>query len=49
MIMSFSHICAYVETQFGVCYTVSGMTKWLQAHCFSYKQPKATPVKVDVA
>ncbi|WP_342221113.1 IS630 family transposase [Candidatus Fukatsuia endosymbiont of Tuberolachnus salignus] len=42
-------ICAYVETQFGVCYTVSGMTKWLKAHCFSYKQPKATPVKVDVA
>ncbi len=42
-------ICAYVETQFGICYTVSGMTKWLKAHYFSYKQPKATPAKVDVA
>ncbi|WP_162860041.1 helix-turn-helix domain-containing protein [Candidatus Fukatsuia symbiotica] len=37
-------ICAYVETRFGVCYRVSGMTKWLKARRFSYKQPKATPV-----
>lgn len=42
-------MCAYGETQFSVCYTLSGMTKWLKAHCFSYKQPKAMPVKVDVA
>jgi transposase len=41
-------ICIYVESRFGVGYTVSGMTKWLKCHGFSYKEPKATPVKADV-
>ena len=42
-------ICAYVLKQFGVSYTISGMTKWLHAHGFSYKQPKGVPRKADVA
>lgn len=42
-------ICAYVATTFGVHYTVSGMTKWLGDHHFSYKHPKAVPAKADVA
>jgi transposase len=32
-----------------VIYTVSGMTKWLKHQGFSYKQPKMTPAKADVA
>lgn len=42
-------ICAYVETTFGVRYTVSGMTKWLKEHKFSYKHPKSVPAKADLA
>lgn len=42
-------ICTYVINKFGVLYTVSGMTKWLHQHKFSYKQPKAVPAKADVA
>lgn len=42
-------ICAYVETTFSVLYTVSGMTKWLKHQGFSYKHPKMTPVKANVA
>lgn len=41
-------ICAYIEATFGVRYTVSGLTKWLHSHRFSYKQPKAVPAKADV-
>jgi len=40
-------ICRYVEQTTGICYTVSGMTKWLQQHRFSYKRPKAVPAKAD--
>jgi transposase len=42
-------ICAYVETTLGVRYTVSGMTKWLKEHKFSYKYPKNVPAKADQA
>jgi transposase len=42
-------ICEYVWKKAGVSYTVSGMTKWLDEHGFSYKQPKATPAKADTA
>lgn len=42
-------ICAYVESAFGIRYTVSGMTKWLKQHGFSYKQPKNVPAKADLA
>jgi len=41
-------IRAYVTQNFGVDFTVSGMTKWLVHHNFSYKNPKATPEKADL-
>jgi len=40
-------IAAYVETTFGVHYTVSGMTKWLHEHQFRYKKPHGIPAKAD--
>lgn len=43
------HICAYVNQRFGVIFTVSGMTKWLENNRFSYKKPKGTPSKADPA
>ena len=43
-----SDICGYVAQTWGVSYTVSGMTKWLQTHDFRYKQPKGTPAKADL-
>jgi transposase len=30
-------ICAYIQKTYGVTFTVSGMTKWLHHHKFSYK------------
>lgn len=42
-------ICTYVEATFGVRYTVSGMTKWLKEHKFSYKHPKNVPAKANLA
>ena len=41
-------ICAYVDLNYKVHYTVSGMTKWLHQKRFSYKQPRAVPAKADV-
>jgi transposase len=43
-----AEICAYVARVSGVSYTISGMTKWLKHHCFSYKHPKAVPAKADL-
>ena len=40
-------ICAYVKEKYGITYTVSGMTKWLHAHKFSFKKPKGTQTKAD--
>ena len=40
-------ICTYVKEVYGIEYTVTGMTKWLHRHNFSYKQPKGTPAKAD--
>jgi len=40
-------ICAYVKARFSVNYTVSGMTKWLQANEFRYKKPQGVPAKFD--
>ena len=42
-------IGAYIEKTYTVRYTVSGLTKWLHQHRFSYKQPKTVPAKADVA
>lgn len=40
-------ICAYVQSTFDKKYSVSGMTKWLHAHEFSYKKPHAVPAKAN--
>lgn len=42
-------ICEYIEKTYGVRYTVSGLTKWLHQHRFSYKHPKTVPAKADTA
>lgn len=42
-----SDICCHVESTYRVTYTVSGMTKWLHRHHFSYKKTKETPAKAD--
>jgi transposase len=41
-------VCAFVEANFNVNYTISGMTKWLRSHGFSYKRPKEVPAKADL-
>ena len=40
-------IVAYVKATFGVEYTISGMTAWLQQHDFSYKKPAVVPGKAN--
>ena len=42
-------IVSYVESEFNLQYTVSGMTDWLKRNNFAYKSPKGTPSKADVA
>lgn len=41
-------IRAYVEKQYGITYSRSGMTAWLQDHGFVYKRPKKIPGKLDL-
>lgn len=40
-------IIEFTYKNFGVCYTTSGMTKWLKHHGFRYKKPKGVPAKAD--
>lgn len=40
-----AQICQWVFKEFGVSYTLSGMTHWLHANGFSYKMPKRIPAK----
>lgn len=42
-----SDICEYVKNEFGIIYSLSGITKWLTAHKFSYKNFKGVPAKAD--
>jgi len=42
-----SKICIYIQEQYGVTYTVNGMTNWLKSNGFSYKKPKGMPAKAD--
>ena len=44
-----TQICEYVFKRYGVNYTISGMTKWLEKQGFSYKRPKGFPAKADAA
>jgi transposase len=41
-------IVRYVKLQWGVDYTVAGMTNWLKRHGFSYKKPKLVPGKANL-
>lgn len=41
-------ICAYVESNYNVSFTITGMTKLLHRIGFSYKKPKGTPHKADL-
>jgi transposase len=47
--MSVKPIREYVEQKYAFKYTLSGMTKWLKSHGFSYKKPVAQPAKADSA
>jgi len=40
-------VAAYVRATFGVTYSVSGMTKWLKQHGFTYHKPVGVPAKAD--
>jgi transposase len=40
-------ICDYVRAKYGVNYTTSGMTFWLKAQGFVYKEPIKVPGKLD--
>jgi transposase len=40
-------ICQYILVQYGITFSISGMTKWLHAHGFCYKKPHAVPAKAD--
>jgi transposase len=40
-------IVTYVQSCFGVVYTVHGMRNWLQRHNFSYKKPALVPGKAN--
>ena len=40
-------ICAYVKKEYGIKYTVPGMTSWMHRNNFSYKKPKEIPAKAD--
>jgi transposase len=40
-------ICKYVQTTYGVDYSVAGMTFWLKAQGFVYKEPIKVPGKLD--
>jgi len=40
-------VCAYVKIKYGVNYTIAGMTFWLKAQGFVYKEPIKVPGKLD--
>jgi transposase len=42
-----SDIISYVQSTYGVTYTVQGMTSWMHNHGFSFKRPKEHPAKAD--
>ena len=40
-------VVAYISEKWDIKYTVSGLTKWLHQHGFTYKKPKGVPHKAD--
>lgn len=47
--LNVSEICTYVRIAYRVSYTSKGMTSWMHNHGFSYKKPKGTPAKANLA
>ena len=43
-----SDVVGYVKENFGVEYSIAGMTDWLKQHQFSYKQPTEQPAKANL-
>ena len=41
-------IAQYIQNQYGISYTRSGLTQWLHEHAFRYKKPYSVPCKIDV-
>ena len=46
--LSTKEIVTFAQGQFGVLYTVSGMTDLLHRLGFSYKKPRSIPAKADI-
>ncbi len=44
-----SEIAAFVRQKYGISYSVSGMTDWLNRNGFSFHQPCVVPAKADAA
>jgi transposase len=40
-------ICGYVLEEYGIKYSISGMTDWLKGQEFSFHQPSGVPAKAD--
>lgn len=40
-------ICAYVQKEYKIRYSVRGMTDWLKRHDFTFHQPCGVPAKAD--
>lgn len=40
-------IADYVQSKWGIVYTIHGLRNWLQRHDFSYKKPAVVPGKAD--
>ncbi len=40
-------ICAYVENEYGLAYTLKGMTRLLHTLGFTYEKPKHVPGKAN--
>jgi transposase len=45
--MNVKPIVDYVKTTYGITYTNSGMTTWLNLHKFTYKKPHAVPSRFN--
>jgi transposase len=41
-------IVDYIGAACEVCFSLSGLNKWLHQHGFTYKQPKGVPHKFDI-
>ncbi|MFM8834808.1 MAG: IS630 family transposase [Cytophagales bacterium] len=42
-----AEIVAYIRRHYGICYSVRGLTNWLQRNNFTFHQPCGVPAKAD--